>query len=46
MSRTFSRFAEEGLIELRQRNVRIVDVERLRALFAPPEGGRWAVRPL
>mgnify|MGYP001627273652 CR=1 FL=1 len=36
VSRTFSRFAEEGLIEVQQRHVRILDVERLRALLAQP----------
>jgi CRP/FNR family transcriptional regulator len=36
ISRTFSRFAEDGLIEVRQRQVRIADVERLRALLPQP----------
>jgi CRP/FNR family transcriptional regulator len=36
VSRTFSRFAEEGMIEVHQRHVRIVDVERLRAVLAQP----------
>ena len=36
VSRTFSRFAEEGLIEVQQRNVRITDVERLRGVLAQP----------
>ncbi|NML45244.1 fumarate/nitrate reduction transcriptional regulator Fnr [Ramlibacter sp. G-1-2-2] len=35
VSRTFSRFAEEGLIEVHQRHVRILEVERLRALLTP-----------
>ena len=39
ISRTFSRFAEEGLIEVRQRQVRIADVERLRALLPQPGRG-------
>jgi CRP/FNR family transcriptional regulator len=39
VSRTFSRFAEEQLIEVQQRHVRIVDVERLRALLAQPGAG-------
>ena len=36
VSRTFSRFAEEGMIEVHQRHVRIVDIERLRAVLAQP----------
>jgi len=36
VSRTFSRFAEEGMIDVHQRHVRIVDVERLRAVLAQP----------
>jgi CRP/FNR family transcriptional regulator len=36
VSRTFSRFAEEGLIDVHQRHVRIVDVEALRRLVNPP----------
>lgn len=36
VSRTFSRFAEEGLIDVHQRHVRIVDVERLRGLLSQP----------
>ena len=36
VSRTFSRFAEEGLIEVHQRHVRILDVEALRRLVNPP----------
>jgi CRP/FNR family transcriptional regulator, anaerobic regulatory protein len=36
VSRTFSRFAEEGLIEVQQRHVRMLDVERLRAVLAQP----------
>jgi CRP/FNR family transcriptional regulator len=36
VSRTLSRFAAEGLIEVVQRHVRIVDVERLRGLLAQP----------
>jgi CRP/FNR family transcriptional regulator len=36
VSRTFSRFAEENMIEVHQRHVRIVDVERLRGLLAQP----------
>jgi CRP/FNR family transcriptional regulator len=36
VSRTFSRFAEEGLIEVRHRHVRIADVDKLRALLSTP----------
>jgi len=36
VSRTFSRFAEEGMIEVHQRHVRIVDVERLRSILSAP----------
>jgi len=36
VSRLFSRFHEEQLIEVRQKHVRIRDVEGLRALIAPP----------
>lgn len=36
VSRTFSRFAEEGIIEVHQRHVRIKDVDRLSALLAQP----------
>jgi anion-transporting ArsA/GET3 family ATPase len=39
VSRTFSRFAEEGMIEVHQRQVRILDVERLRGLLAQPDVG-------
>lgn len=38
VSRTFSRFAEEGMIEVHQRHVRIVDVERLRGILSTPGG--------
>jgi CRP/FNR family transcriptional regulator, anaerobic regulatory protein len=41
VSRTFSRFAEEGLIEVQQRHVRILDVERLRALFSQQPGSTF-----
>lgn len=34
VSRTFSRFAEDGLIEVRHRHVRILDVEALRAMLS------------
>jgi CRP/FNR family transcriptional regulator len=36
VSRLFSRFHEEQLIEVRQKHVRIRDVEGLRSLIAPP----------
>jgi CRP/FNR family transcriptional regulator len=36
VSRTFSRFAEDGLIEVRHRHVRIADVEKLRGLLSAP----------
>jgi CRP/FNR family transcriptional regulator, anaerobic regulatory protein len=36
VSRTFSRFAEEGMIDVHQRHVRIVDVERLRGILSAP----------
>ncbi|MBE7367764.1 fumarate/nitrate reduction transcriptional regulator Fnr [Ramlibacter pallidus] len=38
VSRTFSRFAEEGMIEVHQRHVRIVDTQRLKAILAQPGG--------
>jgi len=36
VSRTFSRFAQEGVLEVQHRFVRIADVERLRAVLAQP----------
>jgi CRP/FNR family transcriptional regulator len=36
VSRTFSRFAEEGLIEVRHRHVRILDVDKLKGLLSQP----------
>jgi len=36
VSRLFSRFHEDNLIEVRQKHVRIRDIEGLRALIAPP----------
>jgi CRP/FNR family transcriptional regulator len=39
VSRTFSRFAEENMIEVHQRHVRIMDVDRLRGLLAQPGTG-------
>jgi CRP/FNR family transcriptional regulator len=36
VSRTFSRFAQEGLLEVDQRHVRIVAVDRLRGLLPQP----------
>jgi CRP/FNR family transcriptional regulator len=41
VSRTFSRFAEEGLIGVQHRHVRILDVERLRALFSQQPGSTF-----
>lgn len=35
VSRTFSRLAEEGLIEVQQRHVRIIDPDALRAVMQP-----------
>ena len=37
VSRLFSRFHDEGLIEVRQKHVRICNSEGLRALIAPPQ---------
>lgn len=36
VSRTFSRFADDGLVEVRHRHVRILDVEKLKALLPQP----------
>jgi CRP/FNR family transcriptional regulator, anaerobic regulatory protein len=36
VSRTFTRFVHEGLVEVRHRHVRIQDAERLRALLPQP----------
>lgn len=36
VSRTFSRFAEQGLLDVQHRNVRILDAEGLRAVLAQP----------
>jgi CRP/FNR family transcriptional regulator len=38
VSRTFSRFAEEGLIEVRHRHVRILAPEKLHAMLPHPGG--------
>lgn len=35
VSRAFSKFAEEGLVEVKQRHVRIVDTEALRKVITP-----------
>jgi CRP/FNR family transcriptional regulator, anaerobic regulatory protein len=32
VSRTFSKFVEDGIIEVRQRHVRIVDTDSLRSI--------------
>ncbi|MET4576576.1 fumarate/nitrate reduction transcriptional regulator Fnr [Ottowia thiooxydans] len=39
VSRAFSKFAEEGLVEVKQRHVRILDTDALRAVVAPHEAG-------
>ena len=39
VSRTFSKFVEEGIIEVRQRYVQIKDTEALRRLVNPPSDG-------
>ena len=39
VSRTFSKFAEEGIVEVKQRHVRIVDTEALRAIVNAPSCG-------
>ncbi|RRD58582.1 fumarate/nitrate reduction transcriptional regulator Fnr [Comamonadaceae bacterium OH2545_COT-014] len=36
VSRTFSKFAEEGIVEVRQRHVRILDTEALRRIINSP----------
>ena len=36
VSRTLSKFVDDGLIEVQQRNLRIVDAEGLRRLITPP----------
>lgn len=36
VSRTFSRFADDGLVEVRHRHVRILDVEKLKAMLPQP----------
>ena len=38
VSRTFSRFVEEDIIEVKQRHVQIKDTEALRRLVNPPSG--------
>ena len=38
VSRTFSTFAGQGILEVHHRHVKIVDVERLRAVLAQPGG--------
>lgn len=39
VSRTFTRFAEDGLLEVRHRHVRLLDEEKLRALLRQPGAG-------
>jgi CRP/FNR family transcriptional regulator len=41
VSRTFSRFAEEGILEVHQRLVRIADVDRLRRVLAQQPGSTF-----
>ncbi len=36
VSRTFSKFAEESIVEVKQRNIHILDAEALRRLVNPP----------
>ena len=36
VSRTFSKFAEEGTIDVKQRNITILDAEALRRIVNPP----------
>ena len=38
VSRAFSRFQDEGLISVRQKHIRIMDIPRLKLLLAPPDG--------
>lgn len=35
VSRTFSKFSEEGIVEVKQRNVKILDAEALKKMFNP-----------
>jgi len=37
VSRTFSRFAEDGVVEVKQRYVRILDTEALNRIVNPPQ---------
>jgi len=37
VSRTFSKFADEGLIEVRHRHLRILDAAALNRLVNPPQ---------
>ena len=38
VSRAFSRFQDDGLISVQQKHIRIIDIPRLKALLAPPDG--------
>jgi len=38
VSRAFSRFQDDGLISVRQKHIRILDIPRLKGLLAPPDG--------
>jgi CRP/FNR family transcriptional regulator, anaerobic regulatory protein len=33
VSRTFSKFSEDGIIEVKQKNIRILDHDKLKAIF-------------
>jgi CRP/FNR family transcriptional regulator len=35
VSRTFSKFVEDGIVEVKQRHVRIIDTEALRRIVTP-----------
>ncbi len=39
VSRTFSKFAEQGIIEIRQRHLRITDADALRRIVTPQDTG-------
>jgi len=38
VSRAFSRFQDDGLISVQQKHIRIMDILRIKALLAPPDG--------
>lgn len=37
VSRTFSKFAEDGMIEVKQRNIHILDADALRRIVNPQQ---------